>query len=46
MGANPKAVNYVSDETERTYTDEAAVGILNDPQADALLVFMLSMLVC
>ena len=45
MGANPKAVNYVSDKTERTYTDEAAVGILNDPQADALLVFMLSMLV-
>ena len=46
MGANPKAVNYVSDETERTYTDEATVGILNDPQADALSVFMLSMLVC
>ena len=44
MGMNPGAVNYVTDVTERTYADEAGVGILNDPQADALLVFMLSVL--
>ena len=46
MGMNPGAVNYVTDTTERTYADEAGIGILNDPQADALLVFMLSVLVC
>ena len=44
MGMNPGAVNYVTDTTERTYVDDAGVGILNDPQADALLVFMLSVL--
>ena len=44
MGMNPGAVNYITDATERTYADEAGVGILNDPQADALLVFMLSVL--
>ena len=46
MGMNQGAVNYVTDTTERTYADEAGIGILNDPQADALLVFMLSVLVC
>ena len=44
LGMNPNAVNYVTDKTERTYADGVGVGILNDPQTDALLVFMLSVL--
>ena len=44
LGMNPNAVNYVTDTTERTYADGSENGILNDPQTDALLVFMLSVL--
>ncbi len=43
MGMNPSCTNYVSDETERTYSDdEAKTGLMNDPLSDALLILMLS----
>lgn len=44
MGMNPGAVNYVTDDTERTYKDASLGGIMNDPEQDALLIFMLSVL--
>ena len=44
MGMNPKAVNYVTEDTERTYRDASLGGIMNDPEEDALLIFMLSVL--
>lgn len=44
MGMNPKAVNFVTDDTERSYKDASLGGIMNDPEEDALLIFMLSVL--
>ncbi|RKM54684.1 hypothetical protein D6853_12650 [Butyrivibrio sp. X503] len=45
MGMNPDAMNFVTEETERTFlANEAKSGIMNDPQKDALFVFMLSVL--
>ena len=44
MGMNPEAINYVTDDTERTYETGAATGILSDPENTALFIFMLSVL--
>ncbi|MCR5157098.1 MAG: glycoside hydrolase family 9 protein [Butyrivibrio sp.] len=44
MGMNPEAVNYVTDDTERTYADTGDIGIMNDPGRDALFIIMLSVL--
>ena len=44
MGMNPQAINYVTDDTERTYNQEKVAGVLNDPEGDALFIFMLSVL--
>ena len=44
MGMNPGAVNYVTEDTERTFKDASLGGIMNDPEEDALLIFMLSVL--
>ncbi|MCR5156721.1 MAG: glycoside hydrolase family 9 protein [Butyrivibrio sp.] len=44
MGMNPLAVNYVTEDTERTYKDATLGGIMNDPEEDALLIFMLGVL--
>lgn len=45
MGMNPEAMNYVSEDSERTFLEDTAkTGILNDPQKDALFVFMMSVL--
>jgi endoglucanase len=44
MGMNPGAVNYVTGDTERTYSDIGALGVMNDPEQDALLIIMLSLL--
>jgi endoglucanase len=41
---NPLAVNYVTEDTERTYKDATLGGIMNDPEEDALLIFMLGVL--
>jgi endoglucanase len=43
-GMNPGAVNYLTDDTERTYVDVGENGVLNDPEAVSLLIFMLSVL--
>ena len=43
MGMNPSCINYVSDETEWTYADDATKnGLMNDPLSDALLILMIS----
>ncbi|SFU73809.1 glycoside hydrolase family 9 protein [Butyrivibrio sp. INlla21] len=45
MGMNPEAMNYVTEGTERTFIDdEEKMGIMNDPQKDALFIFMLGVL--
>ena len=45
MGMNPDAMNFVTEGTERAFpVDESKIGIMNDPQKDALLIFMLSVL--
>ena len=42
-GMNPSAMNYVSVSTERTFADDVEKsGIMNDPQKDALFIFMIS----
>ncbi|MBQ8031899.1 MAG: glycoside hydrolase family 9 protein, partial [Butyrivibrio sp.] len=43
-GINTGAVNYLTDDTERTYLDSGENGLLNDPESVALLIFMLSVL--
>ena len=43
-GINAGAVNYLTDDTERTYLDSGENGLLNDPESVALLIFMLSVL--
>ena len=44
-GMNQTAMNYVTDSTEMNYSDDANVsGIINNPQYDALLIFMMSVL--
>ena len=45
MGMNPKAMNYVTDDTERTYEAEGVAGLLGDPESDALFIFMLSVII-
>ena len=45
MGMNPSCVNFVTSGTERDHEDvENYSGVMNDPQKDALLIFMLSVL--
>ena len=45
MGMNPSCVNFVTNSTERNHEDiEEYKGVMNDPQKDALLIFMLSVL--
>ncbi len=42
-GMNPEAINYVTDRTDRTYRQqEGGSSVMNDPEADALLIFMMS----
>ena len=41
LGMNPEAVNYLTDDTERTYVDAGRSGVMHDPQQDALLILML-----
>ena len=45
MGMNPSCVNFVTSGTDRDHEDvDNYNGVMNDPQKDALLVFMLSVL--
>ena len=44
MGMNPKAVNFVTQDTERTFADASLGGMMNDPEQDAMLIFMLSVI--
>ncbi len=45
MGRNPEAVNYVTDNTERTYLDtDEGTGIMNQPLLNAKFIFMLSVI--
>ena len=44
MGRNPKAVNFVTRDTEGSYEKAGEEGIMEDPEKDALLIFMLSIL--
>ncbi len=45
MGRNAEAVNYVTDDTERTYKDtDDGTGILNQPLLNAKFIFMLSVI--
>ncbi len=45
MGRNPEAVNYITDDTERTYLDtDAGMGIMNQPLLNAKFIFMLSVI--
>ncbi len=45
MGRNPEAVNYVTDDTERTYLDtDEGTGIMNQPLLNAKFIFMLSVI--
>jgi endoglucanase len=43
-GMNPKALNYLTADTDRSYAKEDAAGVLSDPESTALLIFMLSVL--
>jgi endoglucanase len=43
-GMNPEAVNYLTSGTQRSFAEAEVSGIMNDPENDALLVFMLSVL--
>lgn len=44
MGMNPLALNYVTDDTERTYETAGTSGLLSDPESTSLFIFMLSVL--
>lgn len=45
MGRNPRAMNYATSNTLRTYADESGkTGILNNPLNSSLLIFMMSVL--
>ncbi len=44
MGMNPEGINFVTEDTENTFLDEGKAGIMNDPQSDALMIFMMSVL--
>ena len=43
-GMNPKALNYISDDTQHSYRDSDVPGVLNDPEETSLFIFMLSLL--
>lgn len=42
LGMNPEAVNYLTEDTERTFKDAEVLGVMNDPGENALLILMLS----
>jgi endoglucanase len=42
LGMNPEAINFLSEDTERTYLDADKSGVMNDPGENALLILMLS----
>ena len=44
MGMNPQAINYVTDDTQRTYAQENVTGVMRVPENNALFIFMLSVL--
>ena len=44
MGMNPKAVNYVTNDTQGNYENAGVSGVVNDPGNTAMLIFMLSVL--
>ena len=43
-GMNPSAVNYLTSDTDRPYSAADRTGIMNNPESDALLIFILSVL--
>ena len=43
-GMNPKALNYISDDTQHSYKDCDVPGVLSDPEETSLFIFMLSLL--
>jgi endoglucanase len=43
-GMNPEAVNYVTEDTARNYSDLGLTGVMDDPLKNSLLIFMLSVL--
>ncbi len=43
-GMNPEAVNFLTADTGRTFASENLSGVMNDPERNALLIFMLSVL--
>ncbi len=43
-GMNPEAVNYMTDNTARSYKESGLDSILDDPEQNSLLIFMLSVL--
>lgn len=43
-GMNPEAVNFLTADTGRTFVSENLSGVMNDPERNALLIFMLSVL--
>ncbi len=43
-GMNPEAVNYLTADTQRSFAEAELSGIMNDPENDALLIFMFSVL--
>ncbi len=44
-GTNSEAINYLTNDTSRNYEDVGEIGIMNNPEDNALLIFMLSVLV-
>ncbi len=43
-GMNPEAVNFLTSDTTRSFASENLSGVMNDPERNALLIFMLSVL--
>ena len=45
MGRNQNVINYITEDTERTYADdENYTGLLNDPVMNAEFIFMLAVI--
>ena len=44
MGMNPEAVNYITDDTERTYETAGTSSLLSNPVNTSLFIFMISVL--
>ena len=43
-GMNPEAVNYITDDTQRSFSSLGEDSLLDDPELTSLFVFMLSIL--